>query len=129
MKNKQNTHKLFGLGCHILLYTARVPEGIATWKNTIDSAWILKILQKHLPREHIQNEKKIKLCIVHCRLTQTVTGLNSHITLMYEMLRWGQGQDSRIQNTKKLALKHFRYYLEANWLSVTEKTKTNIETS
>jgi len=38
-------------------------------------------------------------------------------------------QDSRIQNTKKLTLKHFRYYLEANWLSMTEKVKTSIETS
>lgn len=53
----QNKTKLFGLGCYILLYTAGLLERVATWQNTIDPAWILKILQKHLPREHIQNEK------------------------------------------------------------------------
>lgn len=39
-----------------MLYTARV-SGKGNWKNTIDQACILKILQKHLPRDHIQSEK------------------------------------------------------------------------
>lgn len=38
-----------------------------------------------------------------------------------------QGWDLRIQNTKKLPLKHFSCSLEANLVSTMEKTKINVE--
>jgi len=42
-----------------LLYTAGVPEGVATQKNTIDPASLepQNITEEHLPREYVQNEK------------------------------------------------------------------------
>lgn len=120
--------KLFGLRCYILLYTG-VAAGVATWKNTTDPPCILKISQEHLSRDYIQNEKNQSSALFMAELPNLLLGSIHTLPVMYKMSPWGQGQDTRTQNTKKLTLKLFRYYLEVIWLSVTEKMKTNTETS
>lgn len=84
-----------------------------------------KITEAFTQRAHSEWEKW-KFCIIHWRLTQTVTGLNSCITMMYEMLPTMRS-GTRLKNTKykEVNFKTLWVLSRSQLVSMTEKTKTN----